>query len=68
MINTCFQIELIFFFFQFFFLRELDEDCGSVQQKIIDQMDLWDLDWPCGTSENATSPDGQKCNYNVRKI
>merc|ERR1712079_901074 len=37
-------------------------DCEGTQQKIIDQMNLWDNE-DCRTQPGDTSPNGQKCLY-----
>merc|ERR1719410_1765208 len=37
-------------------------DCEGTQQKIVDQMNLWDNE-DCGTKPGDTSPHGQKCLY-----
>ena len=37
------------------------------QQKIVDQMNLWDNE-DCGTQPGDTSPNGQKCLYKVLKL
>merc|ERR1712038_1229784 len=37
-------------------------DCEGTQQKIIDQMNLWDNE-DCGTQPGDDSPHGQKCLY-----
>merc|ERR1712241_1102756 len=40
----------------------LSEDCASAQQKIINQMNLWDNE-DCGTKPGDSQPNGQKCLY-----
>merc|ERR1719383_1544951 len=40
----------------------LSESCATAQQKIINQMDLWDNE-DCGTQPGDTTPNGQKCLY-----
>jgi len=40
----------------------LSESCATAQQKIINQMDLWDNE-DCGTKPGDTAPNGQKCLY-----
>merc|ERR1719471_718570 len=37
-------------------------DCEMTQQKIVDQMNLWDNE-DCGTQPGDTQPNGQKCLY-----
>ena len=38
--------------------------CDDTQQKIVDQMYLWDNE-DCGTKPDDTQPNGQKCLYKV---
>merc|ERR1712037_736594 len=40
----------------------LSESCASAQQKIIDQMNLWDNE-DCETKPDDDKPHGQKCLY-----
>merc|ERR1712076_339538 len=40
----------------------LSESCASAQEKIINQMILWDNE-DCGTKPGDSSPHGQKCLY-----
>ena len=47
------------------FSRTTDENCDSVQQKIVDQINAWDNE-DCGTQPGDTEPHGQKCLYKVR--
>ena len=42
----------------------VSEDCDSVQEKIIQQILLWD-NADCGTQPGDTEPNGQKCLYKV---
>merc|ERR1711872_1107227 len=40
----------------------LSESCEVAQEKIVNQMNLWDNE-DCGTKPGDTSPHGQKCLY-----
>ena len=62
---SCF-LHLIYFLLLRFdiFQRTLSEACESVQEKIINQMILWDNE-DCGTKPGDSSPHGQKCLYKV---
>jgi len=40
----------------------LSESCESAQEKIVNQMILWDNE-DCGTQDGDSSPHGQKCLY-----
>ena len=44
--------------------RTLSTECSVAQQKIIDQMNLWDNE-DCETQPGDTQPHGQKCLYHV---